>query len=198
MELVKAIEERRSIRKFSTRPVSDEQISQLLEAARLAPSGSNTQPWRFVILKSQEIREKLGSATPYTFAVKAPVVLACCADFSAMDTRPGRIQELVESGAFNDVEMGSREGYDAEKTKDEVKGYLSLNVAIAIEHIVLRAVDLGLGTCWIGGFNQDRVRDIIGLADNLHIVMLLSVGYPDQFPPQRPRIPIDQLVIKTL
>ena len=96
------------------------------------------------------------------------------------------------------VEMGSREGYDATKTKDEVRGYLSLNVAIAIEHIALRAVDLGLGTCWIGGFSQDRVRKILGLEDHLFVVMLLSIGYPEQSPPQRPRLSLDQLVIDTL
>ena len=115
-----------------------------------------------------------------------------------MGIREKQVAELLASGAFDGVEVGSMEGYETQKTGSAVREYLSLNVAIAMEHMVLRAVDLGLGTCWIGRFNPKKVREIIGLPDNIYVVMLLSVGHPAQSPPPRSRFPIEQLVIKTL
>ena len=82
--------------------------------------------------------------------------------------------------------------------EEAVKAYLSLNVAIAIEHIVLKAVDLGLGSCWIGRFDRNQVKESLALDDNIFPVMLLPVGYPDQSPNARPRIALDKLVLKTI
>ena len=73
-----------------------------------------------------------------------------------------------------------------------------MNAAIAIEHMVLRAVDLGLGSCWIGRFDRERVREVLELDKDIHIVALLPVGSPDQSPSGRPRIPLDQVVLKTV
>ena len=90
MELLEAIESRRSIRKFQTKPVVNSLIKELIEAARLAPSGSNLQPTRFVVIKSEEARARLKEASPLPFVSQAPVVIACCADsqsFGGMGTR---------------------------------------------------------------------------------------------------------------
>lgn len=201
MELIDVIHQRRSIRKFKDDPVSDELINELLDAARLAPSGSNMQPWRFVVVTSEEVKKKLDIVTPYKFALKAPVLFICCADVMAMETRPARVKELLESGVFEDVEMDDPNSgkYEDNVGKSiSIKGYLALNVAIAIEHIVLRATDLGLGTCWIGRVNGEKTKEILGLTDNLEVMMLLPVGYPAQDPGERPRLSKEDILIKTI
>jgi nitroreductase len=201
MELIDVIRQRRSIRKFKDDPVSDELINELLDAARLAPSGSNMQPWRFVVVTSEEAKKKLDVVTPYKFALKAPVLFICCADTTAMETRPVRIKELLESGVFEDIEMddpnSGKYGNNVGKSIS-IKGYLALNVAIAIEHIVLRAADLGLGTCWIGRVDGKKTQDILGLSDSVEVITLLPIGYPAQNPGQRPRLSKEDILIKTI
>ncbi len=198
MEFMEVIKARRSIRKFKSTPVSDENITQLLEAARLAPSGSNLQPWRFVIVKSPEIKEKLRHTTPYKFAVSAPVLLACCVNLKASDKKNNRIMELLKNGIFDDVEIGDLSSYNKEKTGEVLKGYLVMNVAIAIQNMILRAVELGLSTCWIGGFDSEEAHKILDLEAHLAVVALLPVGYPDQSPSPRPRLTLEELIIKTI
>lgn len=176
-------------------------IDQLLDAARLAPSGSNIQPARFVVVKSPTMRERLGSCTPYRFIARAPVIFVCCADRASLATRDRRVGELLETGAFTDVEADSAniQSYVTAPMDDRAaQAYLSMNAAIAIEHLVLRAVDLGLGSCWIGRFDKEKVRGILELDDDTILVVLLPVGYPAQFPPQRPRLPLERLVLKTV
>ena len=201
MELSDVINSRRSIRKFREEDISADAILQLLEAARSAPSGSNLQPTRFIIAQSATAKEALGRSTPYKFIVKAPVVFVCCADLTVITTREHRIGELVKEGAFEGIDVDKNHpSITNSLTMDEeaVKAYLSMNVAIAIEHIVLKAVDLGLGSCWIGRFDRNQVKEYLSLDDNIFPVMLLPVGYPDQSPNARPRIALDKLVLKTI
>jgi nitroreductase len=79
-----------------------------------------------------------------------------------------------------------------------VKAYLALNVAISIEHINLKAVDLGLGSCWIGAFDKNEVKKIVEIDDRYDIIALLAIGYADQAPRTRPRLPIQDLLLKVL
>ncbi|MDD5722360.1 MAG: nitroreductase family protein [Syntrophales bacterium] len=201
MELTHVIGERRSIRKFREDSIPDKTINELLNAARLAPSGSNLQPTRFVVVKSPSVRAELGACTPCKFITRAPVIFVCCADRRSLSTRDKRVGELVEAGAFNDIDMDptdSKTYGNTQMNDSAVRAYLSMNAAIAIEHMVLRAVDFGLGSCWIGMFDRKKVRQILDIDNDIHIVTLLPVGYPDQSPPQRPRVPLDRLVLKTV
>ena len=201
MELSKVIASRRSIRKFKEKDVSEETIGLLLEAARLAPSGSNLQPWRFVVVKSPAAKEALSRCTMYKFIVKASAIFVCCADLTAMTTREKRIAELFKEGCFEGVDIDMN---DPSLTavpamdKEAVKAYLSMNVAIAVEHIVLKAFDLGLGSCWLARFDREKVREYLALDEYIYPVVLLPVGYPDQSPKPRPRFPLDKLVLKTI
>ena len=165
MQFDQVIQTRRSIRNFKSDPISDKAISDILEAARLAASGSNLQPWRFVVIRSQEIKEKLKGATRWRFAMKAPVVIACCSDLSAVDGRQNRIVELSRAGVFDNVEMDG-EYSPPEKNQEQLLAYLNMNVGIAITHMMLKAVDLGLGTCWIGGFDPLKTKEVLGLDDH--------------------------------
>ena len=201
MELMDTIRNRRSIRKFTPEPVTEEHIDEMLEAARLAPSGSNTQPWRFVVIRSDSVKKRLESVTPYKFAVRAPVVIACCADSTALQKRDQRIKELLNTGAFADVDMEDPNSPQYKGSLGEaisIAGYLAMNVAIAVEHMILRATELGLGTCWIGRFDPEQTRQILELADSLQVISLLPVGYPAQAPAHRPRLAREEILLKTV
>jgi nitroreductase len=197
MQFDQVIQTRRSIRNFKADPVSDETLSKILEAARLAPSGSNIQPWRFVVIRSPEMKEKLKAATVFWFGLKAPVVIACCSNFSSLDSRPDRLMELVQAGVFDNVEMDG-EYTPPERNQEQLLAYLNMNVGIAVTHMMLKAVDLGLGTCWIGGFDPLKAKEILALDDNLHVVTLLPIGYPERIPAKRPRFPLENLIVKTV
>lgn len=200
MELAEVIASRRSIRKFQQKDISTDAVRQLLDAARLAPSGSNIQPARFVVAQSRAGKEAIGQFTPYKFIVKAAVIFVCCADLTTISTRDKRVGELLEVGAFDGVEVNfdSSAPYSPVLDDAAVKAYLSMNVAIAVEHIVLKAVDLGLGSCWIGRFEKDKLKEHLQLEDHIHPVVLLPVGYPDQSPKMRPRFDLDKLILKTV
>ncbi len=199
MELSTTLQARRSIRKFKPDPVPDQHITALLEAARLAPSGSNLQPCRYVVVKSEEARNSLA---PYTlpFVIKAPVIIVCCVDAQVWGTAPERWDELNKAGAFSRQDIPDILAYKKNNPLDEstAKAYSWLNAAIAIDHMTLKAVDLGLGTCWIGIVDREKTREVLELDPRYQIVALLPVGYPDQAPPPRPRLPLDQLLLKQL
>lgn len=198
MEVLEAMKTRRSVRRFKTDPVPDEFIRELLEAARLAPSGLNIQPWRFVVVKSPGAREKLRDATPLPFVTKAPVVIACCVDRQAFSQVGDRAGELKEAGALGKSFDAEEHARRRSRDQQAAMAYLSLNAAIAIDHMTLRAVDLDLGTCWVMMFDQEQVKKSLELEDRYHVVALLPVGYPDQNPGPRPRLPLSSLLVKEL
>ena len=202
MELLEAIQSRRSIRKFKSNEVPDEVIRELLDAARLAPSGSNLQATRFVVIKSPAERMKLKECTPLPFVAHAPVIIACCIDKEAMGNTLVRYRELMEAQAFVGTPLDDPTLMEAaakrRSSMDQatIKAYLTLNAAIAIEHIVLRAVDLGLGSCWIMMFDSAKTKSMLQLDDRYDVVALLPIGYPDQSPAARPRLPLGDLILK--
>lgn len=150
---------RSSVRRYEERDVSDADVLSTIEAARLAPSASNGQPWRFVVVKSPEAREKLareslsGMFAPTRFAAKAPVIIALCA-------------EKAEALSI------------AQSIKD--RAMYQLDCGIAGEHLVLRAAELGLGTCWIGWFNRRKAARALGVPAHVRVVSLIAMGYPAQ------------------
>ena len=201
MELSDIIASRRSIRKFREENISADTVRLLLDAARLAPSGSNLQPARFIVAQSPAAKEALSQYTPYKFIVKASVIFVCCADLTAMTSRDRRIGELLKEGAFDGVDMDMNDPSAAANpiiNEEAIKAYLTMNVAIAVEHIVLKAVDLGLGSCWLGRFDRDKVKEYLALDESIYPVVFLPVGHPDQSPKARPRFALDKLVLKTI
>jgi len=195
-----AIEKRRSIRKFKADPVPDEHIYALLDSARLAPSGCNAQPWRFKIVKDEETRTRLAEAAyGQSFVAAAPVVMVCAADIRGyLDGTVSGTQDLGSIGAIEDriVEIIlKRTDQLRTMTITELGPTLALNVAIAIEHMVLRAPDFGLGTCWVRLIDQQKIKAIFGWDDMIYVVALLAVGYPDEFPSPRKRLGVEDILI---
>ena len=194
MEVLEAIRKRRSIGKFKDTQLSEEQVRRLIEAARLAPSGSNVQPWRFIIVKDKELKRKLRKASfNQEFVESAAVVIVCCGDLLSWKRTRKQVQGVLRKG---DIKLGD----DAEKELMErnIRAASAemheripttvLNVAIAIEHIVLEAVELGLGSCWVRLFDEKKMKELLDLPDHLYVVALLPIGVPDEDPDPKPRL----------
>ena len=165
MTVMEAVRLRKSVRSFEDKPVEDEKLHSVLEAARLAPSASNRQEWRFVVVRESEMRKKLASAARnQAFVGEAPVVLACCAETDNHRMACGQL-------------------------------CYPINLAIAVDHMTLAAVELGLGTCWIGAFDEDKVKQLLGIPDEIRVVELLTLGYPaDPGPKEKNRKPLESVV----
>ncbi len=196
-----AIEKRRSIRRFKPDPVPDEAITELLLAARLAPSGCNAQPWRFKIVRDQETKSRLAHAAhDQSFIARAPAVIVCCADIKGyLDGTVSGVQDLGRIGAVEDrivKILVDRAGQMKSYTIDQLGPGLAVNVAIAVEHMILRALDFGLGTCWVRLLDGEMIKDIFGWDDNIFVVALLPIGFPDESPKPRKRLPFEALLIE--
>jgi len=189
LTVMEAIEKRRSIRKFKPDPVPDEMVDQILEAARLAPSGTNRQPWRFQIIKEGELKKKLFEEATFgsEHIMQAPVIIVCGS-------------ELLTFVKGHELAPPGSDYYGAESDNwDDLKAFLPdahMYTAIAIEHMVLTATALGLGTCWVQRIKFGQAAKTLGWPRHIVVLTLLLVGYPDEDPPPRPRIPIDYILIK--
>ena len=149
-ELKEAIKKRQSIRDYEDRPVPEDKLLKVLEAARLAPSASNRQPWKFIVVREPKRRQELARAAGGQIHVaKAPLIIAAVATMPEYVMRCG------------------------------VPAY-AVDLAITVDHMTLAAVDEGLGTCWIGAFSQEKARNILKVPENYLIVTLLTLGFPKQ------------------
>jgi len=163
--VLNCIKERYSVRKFKDKPVEQEKLDVILEAARMAPSASNVQPWKFVVLRDDAKRAQLTEICKgQKFVSQAPVTIAICANNTDYTMTYGQ------------------------------KAY-TVDATIASEHIVLQATELDLGTCWIGAFFHDQMAELINLPDDYKIVGLLPLGYPDIEKGNRNLKPMEELVI---
>ncbi|UCB43815.1 MAG: nitroreductase family protein [Dehalococcoidales bacterium] len=200
-----AIQKRRSIRSFNQTPVPDEMIFEMLEAARLAPSGSNAQPWRFVVVTDAEEKKELRKLCfDQAFVEEAGVLFVFCTDLSVYSgrTRQTRMQEMINAGVFADRELDDSrtQRYIEMPDESDTAFYLPMataNTYIAVEHIVLTATALGLGSCWVGGISDLKaIRDMLGIPRGIFVHGLVAVGYTDTEPKARPRLPLDEMLLR--
>ncbi|MGI6668594.1 MAG: nitroreductase family protein [Acetivibrionales bacterium] len=164
MNVLDAIKGRRSIRKFSPRMVEDEKLEKVLEAARFSPSARNLQSWKFVVVKDQETRKKLVEAAGGQAFVGQAPVV-----IAACGTDPDAVMKCGQHRC-------------------------SIDLSIATAYMILEAYELGLGTCWIGHFDEQKVKDILGVPENVRVVAITPLGYPDEEPLPRPRKKLDEIV----
>ena len=164
MNVIEAIKTRRSVRSYQDKPVEPEKLQQVLEAARLAPSASNRQDWKFVVVQDAQTRQALAKACHnQAFIAQAPVVIAACS------TNPKRVMASGQSAA-------------------------AVDLAIAVDHITLAATELGLGTCWIGAFDAPAVAKLLAVPAEAVVVHVLPLGYPAETPSGRSRKPADEVI----
>ncbi|MBX4269612.1 nitroreductase family protein [Clostridium estertheticum] len=174
--MIKEIKMRRSIRKYSNKQVEDDKIISLLESARLAPSGSNTQPWHFIVVKSELSREKLSKvAHNQKWMLTAPVFIVCVADIRC------RIDE--------DVDILLNE----ESPQGELKQIIR-DTSISIGYMLLEAEQLGLGSCWVAWFIQEEIRTILNIPTDKYVVGIVTLGYANETPKARPRKKLEEII----
>jgi len=162
VELMEAIQQRRSIRQYRPDPVPSEKIDYVLEAARLAPSWANGQCCSFLVVSDPKVKHELAQAGN-EWMEHAPVIIVACADPKL-------------SGMKTD------------------QPYYLLDVGIAMEHVVLAAVEQGLGTCWIGWFDEEKARAALGVPATVRVVASTPLGFPSEEPAARPRKSLAELV----
>lgn len=198
MEVTEAIRKRRSIRAYLDEPVAGELINQILEAARIAPSASNVQSWRFRVVTEEPTRALLCQAAfNQQFVEEAPVVIVACADLEVYGERVRKALELARSGAAGANLSSLLCLVGMEKLEDEVRCISNavINVSIAVEHMVLVAASLGLGSCWVRAFDPDEVSRLLDLPPECPPLFLLPLGYAAEDPEMRPRKPLEDILL---
>ena len=152
MDFYEVIHQRRSIRSYKPDPVEDDKLNRILSAAMLAPSAANKQPVGFFVIKNDTIKRKLKDAYSQKWFFTAPVIICACA-------LPDKAWKRGDGKPYGDVD-----------------------VAIAMDHLILAAANEGLGTCWIAAFKSEVVKDVLNIKDNVEPLILTPLGYPDIVP----------------
>ena len=150
MNVLEAIANRRSVREYSSKPIPSEVMGRMREALRCAPSACNIQPWHFILVENQGLRREVAAAANgQHWIAQAPVIVVACGDTEAAYKRMGGHGSSVD-----------------------------VDVAIAIDHLTLAAVDEGMGTCWIGAFAEEKVKGLLDVPANIRVVAMTPLGYP--------------------
>ena len=188
LDVMQAIQRRRSIRQFRPDPVPKEVVDTMLEAARIAPSGSNRQPWRFQVVTDPSLRERIFSEATFgsKHIIEAPLTIACGS-------------ELLSYVKGNRLAPSSSVLAAENDDWETLKSFLAdaqMNTAIAMEHMVLAATAQGVGTCRLQRIKPGQTARLLGWPRHVVALCLLLVGYPAEEPLAKPRLPLDEIVLK--
>ena len=167
MDVEAAIKKRRSIRKFLSIPVEKEKVMKIIEAGSYAPCAGNIENWRFVIVKNKAKIEKIANACiEQTWISTAPLIIVVCSEMREIKQHFGLRAEML---------------------------YSIQNCAAAIQNMLLEITNLGLGSCWIGAFEEDAVKRILSIPENVRVQAVLPIGYPDESPPMPMKLKLYEL-----
>ena len=167
MDFYDVAKTRRSVRSYRSDPIPEEVLNRVLEAVRIAPSGSNRQPWRFIVVEDEDAKQRLVPAcNGQSWIADAPVVIVAC----------GQNIHYNRGGYMGDMSV-------------------LVDVAIGFTHLILAARAEGLGTCWIGAFSNDEVRKTLGVPEDYYVVAVTPLGYPEGEPFKGPgsRKPLSEI-----
>ena len=165
MDMMQVVKNRKSVRQFTPQPVEDKKIEYILECARLAPSARNLQCWHFIVIKKKEnIMKAARAGGSHNEWLKESPVLIVACGDPKRSTEHNGIQ------------------------------YYIVDVAIAMQHLVLAATEMGLGTCWIGNFDEKIARSELGIPNDIKVVAMTPVGYPDDEEPSPKRKSLNKIV----
>jgi nitroreductase len=195
VDVFDAIKKRRSIRSYRSDSIPDEVLDKLLKALRLAPSGGNLQPYKFIVVRDKETKATLAVACNWNpgrpkgqdFIAEAPVVIVACSS-----------KEKALSRYYKDgkVFLAIERDIPAEADRSTA-GYLNLvdiDLAIAMDHLALAAVEEGLGTCWIAALDEQEVKKVVSVPEDMRVQVVMPLGYTDSWPEPRPRKPLEELI----
>ena len=168
MNFTELIKNRQSVRKYSKKPVESEKITQLIEAVRLAPSASNSQPWKLIVVTEPELKNKVAEATYSSlvsfnkFVPQAPVLIVLTIEKPKLVTQIGG--------------------------KLKKREFPLIDIGIAAEHLCLQAAELGLGTCMLGWFDEPEIKKLLNIPTKTRVGLVISLGYPPDDYPVRKKI----------
>lgn len=166
MSILKVIKERRSVRGYRPDPIPEEVLLRVLDAARFSPSGKNLQPWKFILVREETLKQRLVEASgSQSFIAEAPVVIVACGFPDRCYSRMGNYMKSWP-----------------------------VDVAIAVEHLILQAQEEGLGTCWIGAFEEREIKSILNIPNGVRVLALTPLGYSDENPASRGRKSLEEIV----
>lgn len=199
MDVLEAIEKRRSIRQFKPDPIPEDVLDRLLRALQLAPSGSNRQPWTFIVVRDRETKQRIAAACRFKntldrrvhvqeWVAQAPLIIVACGhmkESSALLHEEGG--PFISNGRTIVDQMGAK--------PDQYTSAAPWDLALALEHLALAAVAEGLGTCWIGGLDKGELKRVLAIPQDLSAQLLMPVGYPaSSWPQPRPRKSLEEIV----
>jgi len=164
MEFSKLIKQRYSVRGYKPDPVEDKKLQQVLEAARMAPTAANMQPFQLIVVHTAGREAELRRIYDREWFVQAPLIIAACG---------------IPSQAW---------------VRHDKTNYSVVDVTIIMDHLILAAADQGLGTCWIGAFDPEAAREILGLPEGVDPIVMTPLGYPDAEPKPKVRKSLEELV----
>lgn len=165
MEFKELIERRYSVRAYKSDEIEQEKIDKILQAGVLAPTACNNQAFKIIVIRTKGREEELRGIYKAKWFTKAPIVLGVC-------SIPGNTWVRFDGKNYSDVDA-----------------------TIVMDHIILAATDLGLGTCWIGAFDTKAAKSVLGLDDSLEPVAFTPLGYADSDQPTKSRKAVEELVI---
>jgi nitroreductase len=164
MEFSELVQKRYSARAYRSDPVEDEKLQQILEAGRMAPTAANRQPFQFIVIHTRGREAELKRIYGHDWFVQPPLIVCACA---------------IPSKAW---------------VRRDGKNYGEVDLAIAMDHLILAATNLGLGTCWIAAFDPNAAREILHLPDDVEPIAFTPVGYPADRPTPKKRKALSELV----
>lgn len=165
MEFKELVAQRYSVRAYKSDPVEEDKLQQILEAARLAPTAANKQPIKLIIVNTHGRQEDLQKIYGPSWFTDAPMIICVCVEPSEAWVR----------------------------RKDE-KNHSDIDAAIVMDHLILAATSLGLGTCWVGAFDPDAAREVLNIPDDLVPVLFTPLGYPADKPREKRRKSLHEIV----
>jgi len=169
MDIMQAIRGRRSVRKYKSDPVPEASLNNILEAGRLAPSAWNGQPWKFIVVTDEERRKGLADRAK---------------------TTSGKAQEWIAEAPVIVAAVAT----DTDRQMTNGIESWPVDIAIAVDHMILAAAGEGLGTCWIGAFSEEDVKEYLEVPDEMRVVILFPLGYPADEPKSKKRKNIEEVV----
>jgi nitroreductase len=164
MDFIELVKKRYSVRAYKPKPIENDKLQKVLEAARMAPTACNLQPFQLIVIQTKGREEELLRIYSQPWFVEAPIIICACGIPSKSWIR--------------------RDG----------KNYCDVDVTIAMDHLILAATEQGLGTCWVGAFNAEEARKILQLSDDMEPIAFTPLGYPNDQPGDIIRKPIEELV----
>ena len=164
MKFLELAKTRYSVRAYKATPIEDNSLQEVLEAARIAPTAANRQPFQLIVVSTSGKEEELLRIYNKPWFVQAPIVICACS---------------IRSESW---------------VRQNGKCYCDVDIAIAMDHLILAATDLGLGTCWVGAFNPEEARKVLKLPDELEPIVFTPLGYPNDTPRKKIRRSIEEIV----